>query len=101
LGYNTYIHGNGTKKPTYGYVKQTKMSLFFCKAGEQEGRTDPVWEVVTSGRGRICGEGRGGYKHCVHRYVHGKMRPVETIPGMGLRGIKENDGGGEFSYDIL
>jgi hypothetical protein len=28
------------------------------------------------------------------------MRPVETIPGMGGWGIKENDGGGEFYYDI-
>jgi hypothetical protein len=25
---------------------------------------------------------------------------IETIPGMG-RGIKENDGGSEFKYDIL
>jgi hypothetical protein len=25
---------------------------------------------------------------------NGKMRPVETIPGIGGRGIKENDGGG-------
>jgi hypothetical protein len=32
-------------------------------------------------------------------YENGKMRPVETIPGM--RGwIKKNDGGGEFNYDI-
>jgi hypothetical protein len=30
-----------------------------------------------------------------------KMRPVETIPGMGGGGIKENDGRGEFNYDIL
>jgi hypothetical protein len=30
-----------------------------------------------------------------------KMRPVETIPGMGGGGIKENDGGGEFNYDVL
>jgi hypothetical protein len=30
-----------------------------------------------------------------------KLRPVETVPGMGGRGIKENDGGGEFNYDIL
>jgi hypothetical protein len=30
-----------------------------------------------------------------------KMRPVETIPGMGGGRIKENDGGGEFSYNIL
>jgi hypothetical protein len=29
------------------------------------------------------------------------MRPVETIPGLGQRGIKENGGGGEFKYDIL
>jgi hypothetical protein len=34
-------------------------------------------------------------------YVNGKMRPVETIPGMGGGGIKENDGGGEFNDDIL
>jgi L-lactate utilization protein LutB len=26
-------------------------------------------------------------------YVNGKMRPVETIPGIVGRGIKENDGG--------
>jgi hypothetical protein len=35
----------------------------------------------------------------VHVYVNAKMRPVETVPGMG-RGEKENDGGGEFKYDI-
>jgi hypothetical protein len=29
------------------------------------------------------------------------MRPVQTTPKMGGRGIKENDGGGEFNYDIL
>jgi hypothetical protein len=29
------------------------------------------------------------------------MRPVETVPGMGKRAIKENDGGGQFNYDIL
>jgi hypothetical protein len=29
------------------------------------------------------------------------MRPVETIPGTGERGIKENDGGGEINYDLL
>jgi hypothetical protein len=33
-------------------------------------------------------------------YVNGKMRPVETIPGMG-GGIKENDGRGKFKYDIF
>jgi hypothetical protein len=34
-------------------------------------------------------------------YVNGKMRPVETIPGMGKGEIKENDGGGELKYDIF
>jgi hypothetical protein len=29
------------------------------------------------------------------------MRPVETIPGMGVRKKKENDGEGEFNCDIL
>jgi hypothetical protein len=29
------------------------------------------------------------------------MRLVETIPGMRGGRIKENDGGGEFNYDIL
>jgi hypothetical protein len=29
------------------------------------------------------------------------MRPVETILGMGERGIKENDGGGKFKNDIF
>jgi hypothetical protein len=33
-------------------------------------------------------------------YVNGKMRPVETIPGMEVW-IKENDGGGEFNYDTF
>jgi hypothetical protein len=40
-------------------------------------------------------------KYCVHMYVNGKMRPVEMIPGMGRGRIKENDGGGEFKYDIF
>jgi hypothetical protein len=34
-------------------------------------------------------------------FVNGKMRPVETIPGMGGEGIKKNAGGGKFKYDIL
>jgi hypothetical protein len=32
-------------------------------------------------------------------YVNGKVRPVETVLGMGGRQIKEKDGGGEFKYD--
>jgi hypothetical protein len=36
---------------------------------------------------------------CTH-CVKGKIRSDETIPEMGARD-KENDGRGEFSYDIL
>jgi hypothetical protein len=32
-------------------------------------------------------------QYCVYLYVNGKMRPVETIPGMRGGRIKENDGG--------
>jgi hypothetical protein len=31
-------------------------------------------------------------------YENGKMRPVETIPGMQGGRIKENDGRGRFNY---
>jgi hypothetical protein len=34
-------------------------------------------------------------------YENGKMRNVETIPGMGGWWVTENDGGYEFNYDIL
>jgi hypothetical protein len=30
-------------------------------------------------------------------YDNGKMRPVKTILGMGVEGIKENNGEGKFS----
>jgi hypothetical protein len=34
-------------------------------------------------------------------HENGKMGPVETIPGMRGGMMKENDGGGELSYDLL
>jgi hypothetical protein len=35
-------------------------------------------------------------------YENRKMEPAETLLGMrGGEGIKENDGGGKFKYDIL
>jgi hypothetical protein len=37
---------------------------------------------------------------CTH-ICKGKTRPVETVPGMKGRGLEENDGGGEFKYDIF
>jgi hypothetical protein len=34
-------------------------------------------------------------------YENGKMTPADSIPGVGVWGIKENDGKGELNYDIL
>jgi hypothetical protein len=56
------------------------------------------------GRGMKWEKSVGGwkwYKYCVHIYVDGKMRPVETILWMGGEGIKESDGGNELKYDIF
>jgi hypothetical protein len=55
------------------------------------------------GGGKMWGKDVGGRiwcQYCLYMYVSGKMRTVKTIPGMG-RELKENDGGGEFNYDIL
>jgi hypothetical protein len=56
-----------------------------------------LWEG--EGRKRVL-DGRIWCKYSVYMYVNGKMRPVETIPGMGGGRIKTN-GGGEFNYDIF
>jgi hypothetical protein len=40
-------------------------------------------------------------EYYVLMYINGKMRPVETVPGVGMGRVKQNDGGGEFNYDIL
>jgi hypothetical protein len=72
--------------------------FFFYKVGEEEGRTGPVWGWYQWGEqvweGKMC-------KYCAHVCVNGKMRPAETVPGMGGGEMKESDGGGEFSYDVL
>jgi hypothetical protein len=36
-------------------------------------------------------------EYYVLMYENGQMTPVETVPGMGGGGIREN----EFNYDIL
>jgi hypothetical protein len=33
-------------------------------------------------------------------YANGKMRPVETITGIGRGWIKDNGGGSKFNFDI-
>jgi hypothetical protein len=45
-------------------------------------------------------EGKYSAKYCVYICVNGKMRPAETISGKGW-GMKENDGRGEFKYDLF
>jgi hypothetical protein len=37
----------------------------------------------------------------VHMYVNGKMRPVETITGMGVGGIKKKGGGGGVQLQYI
>jgi hypothetical protein len=41
------------------------------------------------------------WKYYVVTYENGKMRRVDTVPGVGGGGIKEKNGEGEFNYDIL
>jgi hypothetical protein len=62
--------------------------------GEQEIKTGSVCGVGTTVKGKRWGKGVGGCiwcKYCVHIYVNGKMKPVQTIPGIVGGGIKEND----------
>jgi hypothetical protein len=64
----------------------------FCLGGwynwEGEGGGERVWE------------GEYGANTYIYMYVNGKMRPVESIPGMGEWGIKENGEGDDFKYPL-
>jgi hypothetical protein len=51
--------------------------------------------------GQRVWEGEYGVTYCVHMNVNGKMRPGETILGMGGGGKKENSRGGKLNYVIL
>jgi hypothetical protein len=100
--FNTYIHGNATMKLPNSCLIQTKMS-FLQKW--RTGRSNRLcMGVGTSGRGEDIRKGCRRM-NMVEYYVlmreNGKMRPVETIPEIGGGCIKDNDGGGEFNYDIL
>jgi hypothetical protein len=56
------------------------------------------------GERQVSEEGCGGVNIVQILYIHvciWKNVSIETIPGMGERGIKENDGGGEFNSDIF
>jgi hypothetical protein len=34
-------------------------------------------------------------------YVNGEMKLIKTIPGIRVKGIKENDRGGELNHSIV
>jgi hypothetical protein len=55
------------------------------------------------GRGRRGERGkRVNMWQILYRHLYKwKMRPIKIIPECGEGRIKENDGGGEFSYDIF
>jgi hypothetical protein len=75
----------------YSYLNKQKCQFFFfscfCKKGDQESRTGPVWGFGTSGRGenvgRVC---RRMHMVQILYVCKWKMRPVEIIPGMGEKG---------------
>jgi hypothetical protein len=71
----------------HSYLRPTKMSIFKKKNREQEGRTGPVWGYQWEGEDVEKGLRRMNmvqyYNIYLHVYANGKMRPVETIPGMG------------------
>jgi hypothetical protein len=67
----------------YSYFKQIISFFFFLRKMENRRAEHVLW-----GREKR-GKGVGGLmwcKYCVHMYVNGKMRPVETIPGLGEEG---------------
>jgi hypothetical protein len=92
LVYNTYKIGNVTMKHSDSYLKQTKMPF-----REQEGKTDSVWGSGYQWEGENIRK-RVQKVNMVEVfctiYENGKMRPIETIPGMGVGGINENVRGG-------
>jgi hypothetical protein len=77
-------------------LNKQKCHFFFYKNRDQEGRTGPAWGGGTSGKGEDVGRGCRRVNMVqifVHVYVTWKMRPVETVPGMGEGDIMENDEG--------
>jgi hypothetical protein len=73
------------------YLKQIKMSVCFLLNWKTGGQNRSYlgswyqWEGESSAN---------------IMYINGKMSPVETISGIGA-GIKENDGWGKFTCDVL
>jgi hypothetical protein len=60
-----------------GYLKQAKMSFF--KNEKQEGKTDSVWEIGISRRGRIKDKGVGEWIWWRYYYSHTKMGKLDLL----------------------
>jgi hypothetical protein len=86
--------------PCTATLNKQKYHVLKNKVREQEGRIGPLWGIGTPGSGEDVGKGYRRENMVQILDIHvckWKMRPVETILG----GIKENDGGGEFSNNIF
>jgi hypothetical protein len=77
LGYNTYKHGNITRKltvwlPLLQTSKNVFSSFFFFSSTKLENRR--VEQVLEGGRGEAEKEGRKGtqHKNCVQMYINAK-----------------------------
>jgi hypothetical protein len=88
-----------------------KKCHFFSFTKSKNRRMEQVlpggWEergVDSSGSGEGVGKKHGKVNMvqilCTH-VGKWKIRPVETVPGMGQGGMKENVGGDELKYDIF
>jgi hypothetical protein len=82
-----YIYTWKCHKETPCVAILNKQKCHFSKTG-QEGKTGPIWgwlhrggEDVRKGCGRV-----NLVEYYALMYENGKMRPVETVPGMGEGG---------------
>jgi hypothetical protein len=89
---HTHTHtGVSQRNSLYSFLKQTKRFFLLQnrRTGGQNrsymgGRVCCQWEG--GGGGEKAWEGEYNEKYCVLMYVNEKMRPVETVSGMGKGG---------------
>jgi hypothetical protein len=93
--------GNVIMKLLYSYLKQTKCLFSRTENRKVKQILSGGWHQWDGGKHKERCRRVNMVEYSVLMYENGKMRPVDTTPGMGERGIKENDGGGEFNHDIL
>jgi hypothetical protein len=86
-------------------VLNKNVILFFTKTENRRAEQVLSWVLVLVRGGRMWKKECRRVNIVQILYTHEcqwkKMIPVEAIPGMGEREIKENGRGGEFKYDIL